>query len=53
MRLEHRILQRVRGIFGVSTADHGEPVQLPVVTVEQLLERVLVAGDVCCQQLSV
>jgi hypothetical protein len=49
VRLEHR----VRGILGVAACDLRQAVQLAVVTVEQLLEGVLVTGDVCRQQLGV
>ena len=52
MRLEHRVLQRVCGVFGVAAGDLRQPVQLAVVTVEQLLERVPVTGDVRRQQLA-
>ena len=53
VRLEHRVLQRVGGVFGVAAGDLRQPVQLAVVTVEQLLERVPVTGDVRGQQLGV
>jgi hypothetical protein len=53
VHVEHRVLQGVRGIFGVAAGDSRQPVQLAVVTVEQLLERVPVTGDVGRQQLGV
>lgn len=43
---EHRVLQRVRRILGIPAGQMREPVQLTVVPVEQLLERVRVAVNV-------
>jgi hypothetical protein len=45
----HRVLQRVLCVFGATAGQPGNPVQLPVVTVEQLLEGVPVASDVGSQ----
>src|SRR3546814_19098405 len=38
--LEHCVLQCVGGVLGVAAGDPGEPVQLAVMAVEQLLEGV-------------
>jgi hypothetical protein len=51
--LEHRVLERVSGVFGVAAAHPRQPVQLAVVTEEQLLEREPVTAHVCRQQLSI
>ncbi len=53
VRREHRVLQCVLGILGAAAGQPGEPVQLPVMAVEQLLEGVAVAGDVGRQQFGV
>ena len=51
--LEQRVLEGVGGILRIMAGQPGEPVQLLAVPVEQLLERVPVAGDVCRQQFRV
>ena len=50
---QHGVLQRVGGVVGAAAGAAGQPVQLAVVAVEQLLERVPVTGDVRRQQLGV
>src|ERR1700728_3190744 len=50
---EHGVLQRVFGILGGAGGEPGKPVQVTPVAMEQLAERVAVAGDVGCQQLGV
>jgi hypothetical protein len=50
---QHGILQCVGGIVGVATGEQRQPVQLPLMAVEQLLERIPVTGDVGSQQLGV
>ena len=50
---QHRILQGISGVLGIAAGDPRQPVQLAVVTVEQLLERVPVTGHVGRQQLGV
>jgi hypothetical protein len=53
VRRDHRLLQRVLGVLGATTGQPGQPVQLPVVAVEQFLERIAVARDVRRQQFGV
>src|SRR6202040_359514 len=53
MRREHRVLQRVLGVLAGAGGQAGQPVQLTLVTVKQLIERVAVTGDMGCQQLGV
>ena len=53
VRRQHRILQGISGVLGIAAGDPRQPVQLAVVTVEQLFERVPVTGDVCRQQFGV
>ena len=50
---QHGVLQRVLGILGGAAGEPGKPVQLPVMTVEQLVEGVAFAGDVGGQQLGI
>src|SRR5690606_17032935 len=50
---QHRLLQGVGGVLGVAAGEPGQPVQLPVVAVEQLLEGIAVTVDMCGQQLRV
>ncbi len=50
---QHRVLQRVGGVLGIAAGHQGEPVELTLVAVEQLLEGVPVAGDVGSQQLRI
>jgi hypothetical protein len=53
VRRDHRLLQRVLGVLGAAAAQPGDPVQLPVVAEEQLLERIAIARDVSRQQFGV
>ncbi len=53
VRREHRVLQRVVRVVGIPAGELRESVQLAVVAVEELLERVPVAVDVRDQQLGV
>ena len=53
VRGQHRILQRVGGVVGVAAGDLRQPVQLPVVAVEQFLEGVPVTRDVRGEQLGI
>src|SRR3984885_92529 len=51
VRRDHRLLQRVLGVLGATAAQPGDPVQLPVVAEEQLLESIAIARGVSRQQL--
>jgi hypothetical protein len=53
VRRDHRLLQRVLGVLGAAAGQPGDPVQLPVVAEEQLLEGMAIAGDVSRQQFGV
>jgi hypothetical protein len=53
VRRDHRLLQRVLGVLGAAAAQPGDPVQLPVMAEEQLLERIAIARDVSGQQFGV
>ena len=53
VRRDHRLLQRVLGVLGAAAGQPGDPVQLPVVAEEQLLEGVAIARDVSRQQFGV
>jgi hypothetical protein len=53
MRRQHGVLQRVGGVIDAAARDHGQPVELTLVAVEQLLERIAVTGDVRGEQFSV
>ena len=53
VRGQHRVLKGVGGVVGIAAGEMGQPVQLAVVPVEELLEGVAVAADVRDQQLGV
>ena len=50
---QHGVLQGIGGVVGVVAGHLGQPVELPVVAVEQLLEGVPITGDMCGEQLCV
>lgn len=50
---QHRVLEGIGGVVGVATGDLRQPVQLAVMSVEELLEGIAVTGDVRYQQLGV
>jgi hypothetical protein len=53
VRRQHGVLQRVFCILATAGGQPRQPVQLAVMTSEQLGESVAIAGDVGCQQLGV
>lgn len=53
VRGEHGVLQRVFGVLGGASGEPGKPVQVALVTQEQLAEGVAVTRHMGCQQLGV
>jgi hypothetical protein len=53
VRREHRVLQGILRILGAAAGEPGKPVQLSVMTVEQLLEGIAVTRDVGGQQFGI